>query len=90
MPQRELSTWWLHAFVGKGGNERKRYASKTFHGTKKDAGVALAAFITDSEEKSGVVVLSQSPFRRRSASGSTGDIMTHQRDTPLAISKAHR
>lgn len=36
-----------HAFVGRDGNGRKRYTSKTFHGTKKEAGIALAAFVTE-------------------------------------------
>ncbi|MGO8826073.1 MAG: FtsX-like permease family protein [Acidimicrobiales bacterium] len=43
MQQRGPSSWWLHAFVGKDSNGRKRYTSKTFHGTKKDAGIALLA-----------------------------------------------
>ena len=37
----------LHAFVGRDSNGRKRYASKTFHGTKKEAPIALAAFVTE-------------------------------------------
>ena len=45
--QRGPSSWRLHAFVGKDTNGRKRYASKTFHGTKKEAGIALAAFVTE-------------------------------------------
>jgi integrase len=53
MQQRGPSTWRLHAFVGKDGNGRKRYTSKTFHGTKKEAAIALAAFVTEvSKEKS--------------------------------------
>ena len=47
MQQRGPSSWRLHAFVGKGSNGRKRYSSKTFHGTKKEAGIALAAFVTE-------------------------------------------
>jgi integrase len=47
MQQRGSSTWRLHAFAGKDSNGRKRYTSKTFHGTKKQAGVALAAFVTE-------------------------------------------
>lgn len=47
MQQRGPSSWRLHAFVGKDNNGRKRYTSKTFHGTKKEAGIALAAFVTE-------------------------------------------
>ena len=47
MQQRGPSTWRLHAFAGKDSNGRKRYTSKTFHGTKKEAGIALAAFVTE-------------------------------------------
>jgi hypothetical protein len=45
--QRGSSTWRLHAFAGKGSNGRMQYTSKTFHGTKKEAGIALAAFVTE-------------------------------------------
>jgi integrase len=45
--QRGPSTWRLHAFAGKNSNGRKRYTSTTFHGTKKEAGIALAAFVTE-------------------------------------------
>ncbi len=34
------------AFAGKDSNGRERYTSKTFHGSKKEAGIALAAFVT--------------------------------------------
>jgi integrase len=47
MQQRGPSTWRLHAFAGNDSNGRKRYTSKTFHGTKKEAGIALAAFVTE-------------------------------------------
>jgi hypothetical protein len=47
MQQRGPSTWRLHAFAGKDSNGRKRYTSKAFHGTKKEAGIAVAAFVTD-------------------------------------------
>jgi hypothetical protein len=47
MQQRGPSSWRLHAFVGTDGNGRKRYTNKTFHGTKKEAGIALAAFVTE-------------------------------------------
>jgi integrase len=47
MQQRGPSSWRLHVFVGKDSNGRRRYASKTFHGTKKEAGIALAAFVTE-------------------------------------------
>ena len=47
MQQRGSSTWRLHAFAGKDSNGRKQYTSKTFHGSKKEAGIALAAFVTD-------------------------------------------
>ena len=47
MQQRGPSSWRLHAFVGQDSNGRKRYTSKTFHGTKKEACIALAAFVTE-------------------------------------------
>jgi integrase len=47
MQQRGPSTWRLHAFAGKDSNGRKRYTSKTFHGTRKEASIALAAFVTE-------------------------------------------
>jgi integrase len=47
MQQRGPSSWRLHAFVGKDSSGRKRYASRTFHGSKKEAGIALAAFVTE-------------------------------------------
>ncbi|HWF17401.1 MAG TPA: site-specific integrase, partial [Acidimicrobiales bacterium] len=47
MQQRGPSCWRLHAFIGKDSNGRRRYASRTFHGTKKEAGTALAAFVTE-------------------------------------------
>lgn len=47
MQQRGPSSWRLHAFVGKDSNGRKRYSSQTFHGTKKEAAAALAAFVTE-------------------------------------------
>jgi integrase len=46
MQQRGPSTGRLHAFAGKDSNGRKQYTSKTFHGTEKEAGIALAAFVT--------------------------------------------
>ena len=53
MQQRGPSTWRLHAFVGKDSNGRKRYTSKTFRGTKKEAGIVMAAFVTEvAKEKS--------------------------------------
>lgn len=47
MQKRGNSSWRLHAFVGRDSSGRKRYASKTFHGTKTEAGLALAAFVTE-------------------------------------------
>jgi integrase len=47
MQQRGKSSWRLHAFVGLDSKGRKRYSSKTFRGTKKEAGIALAAFVTE-------------------------------------------
>jgi hypothetical protein len=47
LQQRRPSTWRLHAFMGKDSNGRKRYASRTFHGTKKEAGLALVTFVTE-------------------------------------------
>jgi integrase len=45
--QRGQNTWRLHAFLGLDQDGRKRYRSKTFHGTKREAEVALAAFVTE-------------------------------------------
>jgi integrase len=50
MQQRGESTWRLHAFVGQDSNGRRRYASRTFHGTKKQASTALAAFVTETSK----------------------------------------
>jgi hypothetical protein len=36
-----------HAFAGKERDGGTRYTSKTFQGTKKEAGIALAAFVTE-------------------------------------------
>ncbi len=47
MQQRGPSTWRLHAFAGTDSNGRKQYTSRTFHGSKKEAGIALAAFVTE-------------------------------------------
>jgi integrase len=47
LQQRGESTWRLHAFIGLDSNGHRRYGSKTFHGTKKQAEMALAAFVTD-------------------------------------------
>jgi hypothetical protein len=47
LQRRGPTTWRLHAFVGKDSNGRKQYTSKTFHGTKKEAGIALAALVTE-------------------------------------------
>ena len=41
------STCCLNAFAGKDSNGRKRYTSRTLDGTKKEAGIALAAFVTE-------------------------------------------
>jgi integrase len=42
-------SWRLHAFIGLDRRGRKRYASKTVHGTKRQAEVALAAFVIETE-----------------------------------------
>jgi integrase len=47
--QRGDRSWRLHAFVGLDSRGRKRYASKTVHGTKRQAEVALAAFVTETQ-----------------------------------------
>ncbi len=36
-----------NAFIGRDANNRKRYASNTVHGTKREAELALAAFVTE-------------------------------------------
>jgi hypothetical protein len=50
MQKRGESTWRLHAFIGQSSDGRRRYASKTFHGSKKQASTALAAFVTETEK----------------------------------------
>ena len=47
MQQRGDSTWRLHVVIGQDSNGKRRYASKTFHGSKKQASTALAAFVTE-------------------------------------------
>jgi integrase len=42
-------SWRLHAFIGLDSRGRRRYASKTVHGTRRQAEVALAAFVTETE-----------------------------------------
>jgi hypothetical protein len=55
MQQRGPSTWRLHAFAGKDSNGRKQYTSKTFHGTKREAGIALAAFVTEVAKENRII-----------------------------------
>jgi len=45
--QRGDKTWRLHAFVGRDAKGHTRYVTKTIHGTKKEAGRALAAFVNE-------------------------------------------
>ena len=45
--QRGETSWRLHAFIGRDTTGRKRYATKTVHGTKREADRALAAFVTE-------------------------------------------
>jgi hypothetical protein len=45
--QRGESTWRLHAFIGQDSKGKRRCASKTFQGSKKQASTALAAFVTE-------------------------------------------
>jgi integrase len=45
--KRGESAWRLHAYIGRDENGRRRYATKTVHGTKREADRALAAFVTD-------------------------------------------
>jgi len=47
MQQRGDSTWRLHVVIGQDSNGKRRYASKTFHGSKKQASTVLAAFVTE-------------------------------------------
>ena len=42
-------SWRLHAFIGLDSRGHKRYASKTVHGTKRQAEIALAAFVTETK-----------------------------------------
>src|SRR5271166_3805889 len=49
--QRGKTSWELTAYVGYDGEARKRrYATKTFQGTKRDAERALAKFVTEVSE----------------------------------------
>lgn len=41
--------WRLHAYIGRDSAGRKRYASRTFRGTRRQAERALAAFVTEVE-----------------------------------------
>lgn len=43
MQQRGDNSWRLHTFIGLDSGGRRRYASNTVHGTKRQAEVALAA-----------------------------------------------
>ena len=47
LQQRGDNTWRLHAFIGKDKRGRRKYASKTFHGTRREADRALAAFVVE-------------------------------------------
>jgi integrase len=47
MQKRGESTWRLYVFIGQDNNGRRRYVSRTFHGSKKQASTALAAFVTE-------------------------------------------
>lgn len=45
--QRGPGSWRLHAFLGLDQAGKKRYRSKTVHGTRREAELALAAFVTE-------------------------------------------
>ena len=45
--KRGANSWRLHAFIGLDEKGRRRYATKTVHGTKREADRALAAFVTE-------------------------------------------
>jgi integrase len=47
MRKRRATSWQLLVHIGHDGNGRKKYASKTVHGTKREAQVALAEFVTE-------------------------------------------
>src|SRR5205085_1640080 len=47
MRQRGKSSWQLLVHVGTDENGRKRYASKTIHGTKREAQTELADFVSE-------------------------------------------
>jgi integrase len=47
--QRGPNTWRLHAYVGVDSKGKRRYATKTVHGTKREADRALRAFVTETE-----------------------------------------
>jgi integrase len=40
-------SWRLHAYIGRDDKGRRRYATRTVHGTKREADLALAAFVTE-------------------------------------------
>lgn len=55
--QRGPGSWRLHAFLGLDQDGKKRYRSKTVHGTKREAELALAAFVTEvARERTAAVV----------------------------------
>ncbi len=51
LQERGDGVWRLHTFIGKDSGGRRRYASKTFRGTRRQAEKALAAFVTEVESE---------------------------------------
>lgn len=47
LTKRGENSWRLHAYIGRDAQGRRRYATKTVHGTKREADRALAAFVTE-------------------------------------------
>jgi integrase len=47
LTKRGDNTWRLHAYIGRDEKGRRRYATKTVHGTKREADRTLAAFVTE-------------------------------------------
>ena len=48
MRKRGTNSWQLLVHIGVDDTGRRRYASKTIRGTKRQAAIALAAFVTES------------------------------------------
>ncbi len=52
-------SWRLHAFIGQDERGRKRYESRTVHGTRRQAELALAAFVTEVQRDRSVLAIAE-------------------------------